>query len=74
MRPPLQLEVLFAARIVNSLVSAILADALLAAAPFTVNAEVQQPAPLIVLDTDRLPLDEIGLYAAGYQHRSKLEK
>jgi len=48
--------------------------ALQALAPFAVRADSHEPAPLIVPDADRLPLDEIGLYAAGYQYRGQEEK
>ena len=47
---------------------------LLLIAPFTVLADGQSPVPIIVPDTDRLHLDEIGLYAAGYQYRGQAEK
>ena len=43
-------------------------------ATFTVHADGHEPAPLIVPDADRLRLDEIGLYAAGYQYRGQEEK
>jgi len=45
-----------------------------ALAPFTVRADTPELAPLIVPDADRLALDEIGLYAAGYQYRGQEEK
>ena len=48
--------------------------ALQALAPFMVRADSHEPAPLIMPDAERLPLDEIGLYAAGYQFRGQEEK
>ena len=50
------------------------AVALLAVATFSIRAGNQEPAPLITPDADRLSLDEIGLYAAGYQHRGQAEQ
>src|SRR5665647_1785004 len=50
------------------------AVALLAVATFTIRAGNQEPAPLITPDADRLSLDEIGLYAAGYQYRGQAEQ
>ena len=47
---------------------------LLMLAPFTVQADGQSPAPLILPDADQLHLDEIGLYAAGYQYRGQAER
>ena len=54
--------------------SPFVAVALLVAAPFAVPADAQVPAPLIVPDADRLTLDEIGVYAAGYRYRGQAEK
>ncbi len=48
--------------------------ALLAAVPVAVPAQSAEPAPLITPDADRLSLDEIGLYAVGYQYRGQEEK
>ncbi len=47
---------------------------LLQIAPFAAPADGQSPAPLIVPDADRLQLDGIGLYAAGYQYRGQAEQ
>ena len=43
-------------------------------APWTVYAGSQAAAPLVVPDAERLRLDEIGLYAAGYQYRGQAER
>ena len=43
-------------------------------APWTVFAGSQTTAPLVVPDAERLRLDEIGLYAAGYQYRGQVER
>ena len=50
------------------------AVALLAWAPVAMRADSKAPAPLIVPDADHLLLDEIGLYAVGYQYRGQAEK
>jgi hypothetical protein len=41
---------------------------------FTVIAAGPKSAPLIVPDANRVQLDEIGLYAAGYQYRGQEER
>ena len=42
--------------------------------PFAVIAGGTEPAPLILPDADAVRLDEIGLYAVGYQYRRQAEK
>jgi hypothetical protein len=43
-------------------------------APFAVHAGGHEPAPLITPDADRLQLDDLGMYAVGYQYRGQAEK
>jgi hypothetical protein len=50
------------------------AVALLVIAPLATRADNFETAPLIAPDAGRLSLDEIGLYAAGYQYRGNAEK
>lgn len=50
------------------------AVALLLSTPLATVADSPAPAPLIVPDADHLLLDEIGLYAVGYQYRGQAEK
>ena len=52
----------------------LVAAAFLASAPLALYADHAESCPLIVPDADQLPLDEIGLYAAGYQYRGQAEK
>ena len=52
----------------------LVAAAFLASAPLALYADHTESCPLILPDADRLPLDEIGLYAAGYQYRGQAEK
>jgi hypothetical protein len=48
--------------------------ALLAVMPLIVPAQSLESAPLIAPDAERMSLDEVGLYAVGYQYRGKEEK
>ena len=50
------------------------AVALLGVTPLTAHADGQEPAPLITPDGDRLQLDDLGMYAVGYQYRAQAEK